>query len=64
MHNNTGRKIQRIISGFGAAISILLTMGIFYGMEREMLSFKLGCGLAICGVICFAIMLWGAGALE
>lgn len=60
----TGRKIQRVISGFGAAISIAIILGIFYGMERGMIPFNIGCWLALGGVICFAILLWGSGALE
>lgn len=60
----TGRKTQRVISGIGAAVSILLVLGIFYGMEQGMMPLKLGGALVICGVICFAILLWGSGALE
>lgn len=64
MKRYTGRKIQRTLSGIGAAIELLCVLFICYGVEQLVIPYKLGCYLMLGGVICFAILLWGAGALE
>lgn len=60
----TGRKIQQGICGVGAGIAFLLTLGIVGGIEKGYMPFNIGAILTVAGVICFAILLWGAGALE
>lgn len=64
MKRYTGRKIQRIVCGVAAGVAFLLTLGICGGIEQGLISLKLGTRLMVGGVICFAILLWGSGALE
>lgn len=64
MKRYTGRKIQRTICGVAAAVAFLVTLGICGGIEQGLVSLKLGTILMVGGVFCFAVLLWGAGALE
>lgn len=58
------KSIRHIICGIGAAVVLLLTLGIVGGIEQGNVSLSLGAPLCCGGVALFGVLLLFSGALR
>ena len=63
MRRYTGKNRTHTICGFGAALAFLLTIGLVGGIDKGYLAFMPGAWLVLAGVVVFALLVWGSGAL-